>query len=53
MPNISTTVCLLLGMTAMRRVPAIINYTAGGEAMRAACLAAGVTSDRVEAALDD
>lgn len=42
MPNISTTVCLLLGMTAMRRTPAIINYTAGGEAMRAACIAAGV-----------
>ncbi|UCF75754.1 MAG: 1-acyl-sn-glycerol-3-phosphate acyltransferase, partial [Betaproteobacteria bacterium] len=43
MPNISTTVSLLLGMTAMRRVPAIVNYTAGGEAMRAACRAAGVT----------
>lgn len=42
MPNISTTVSLLLGMTAMRRVPAIVNYTAGGEAMRAACRAAGV-----------
>ena len=42
MPNISTTVCLLLGMTAMRRIPAIINYTAGGEAIRAACIAAGV-----------
>lgn len=42
MPNISTTVCLLLGMTAMRRIPAIINYTSGGEAMRAACVAAGV-----------
>jgi acyl-[acyl-carrier-protein]-phospholipid O-acyltransferase / long-chain-fatty-acid--[acyl-carrier-protein] ligase len=42
MPNISTTVCLLLGMTAVRRIPAIINYTAGGEAMRAACRAAGV-----------
>lgn len=43
MPNVSTTVCLLLGMSAMRRVPAIINYTAGPEAMRAACVAAGVT----------
>ncbi len=42
MPNVSTTVSLLLGMTAMRRTPAIINYTAGGEAMRAACRAAGV-----------
>lgn len=42
MPNVSTAVSLLLGMSAMRRVPAIINYTAGPEAMRAACVAAGV-----------
>jgi acyl-[acyl-carrier-protein]-phospholipid O-acyltransferase / long-chain-fatty-acid--[acyl-carrier-protein] ligase len=42
MPNVSTTVSLLLGMSAMRRVPAIINYTAGPEGMRAACVAAGV-----------
>jgi len=42
MPNVSAAVCLLLGMTAMRRVPAILNYTAGPEAIRAACVAAGV-----------
>jgi acyl-[acyl-carrier-protein]-phospholipid O-acyltransferase/long-chain-fatty-acid--[acyl-carrier-protein] ligase len=42
MPNVSTTVSLLLGMSAMGRVPAIINYTAGAEAIRAACVAAGV-----------
>ena len=42
MPNISTTVCLLLGLSAMRRVPAMINYTAGPAAMAAACVAAKV-----------
>lgn len=42
MPNVSTTVCLLFGMWAMRRVPAVLNYTAGPEAVRAACVAAGV-----------
>ncbi len=44
MPNLSTTVCLLLGLSAMRRVPAILNYTAGPEAMRGACVAAGITT---------
>ena len=42
MPNISTTICLILGLSAMRRVPAILNYTAGPEAMRDACVAAGI-----------
>ncbi|MCW5603311.1 MAG: 1-acyl-sn-glycerol-3-phosphate acyltransferase [Burkholderiales bacterium] len=42
MPNISTTVCLVFGLTAMRRTPAMLNYTAGAEAMRGACVAAGV-----------
>ncbi len=42
MPNISTTICLILGLSAMRRVPAILNYTTGPEAMRDACVAAGV-----------
>ncbi|MDB5809753.1 MAG: AMP-dependent synthetase and ligase [Betaproteobacteria bacterium] len=42
MPNISTTVSLLLGMGAAGRVPAMLNYTAGAEAIRSACVAAGV-----------
>jgi acyl-[acyl-carrier-protein]-phospholipid O-acyltransferase / long-chain-fatty-acid--[acyl-carrier-protein] ligase len=42
MPNISTTVSLLIGLTAMRRVPAMLNYTAGPEAMHGACTAAGI-----------
>ena len=40
MPNISTTVSLLLGLSAMRRVPAMLNYTAGSDAMHGACVAA-------------
>ncbi|MFD0928839.1 bifunctional acyl-ACP--phospholipid O-acyltransferase/long-chain-fatty-acid--ACP ligase [Methylophilus glucosoxydans] len=42
MPNITNTLALLLGMTAFRRVPAMLNYTAGAEGMRNACIAANV-----------
>jgi acyl-[acyl-carrier-protein]-phospholipid O-acyltransferase/long-chain-fatty-acid--[acyl-carrier-protein] ligase len=42
MPNISTTVSLLLGLSAMRRVPAMLNYSAGADAMQGACVAAGI-----------
>lgn len=44
MPNISTTACLLLGMGAAGRVPAMLNYTAGAEALRSACVAAGINT---------
>jgi acyl-[acyl-carrier-protein]-phospholipid O-acyltransferase/long-chain-fatty-acid--[acyl-carrier-protein] ligase len=37
MPNVSTTAALLFGMFAMRRIPAMLNYSAGLEAMGAAC----------------
>ncbi len=42
MPNISTTVSLLLGLSAMRRVPAMLNYTAGADSMHGACVATGI-----------
>lgn len=42
MPNMSTTVSLLLGLSAMRRVPAMLNYSAGSDAMQGACVAAGI-----------
>ena len=42
MPNIATTVALLLGLSAMRRVPALLNYTSGPDALRSACIAAGI-----------
>ncbi len=42
MPNVSATVSLLYGMFATRRVPAMLNYTAGSDAMQNACRSAGV-----------
>lgn len=42
MPNLSTTVALVLGLTAIRRSAAMLNYSAGPEAMHAACIAAGI-----------
>jgi acyl-[acyl-carrier-protein]-phospholipid O-acyltransferase / long-chain-fatty-acid--[acyl-carrier-protein] ligase len=42
MPNIAPTVAMLLGLGAMNRVPAMLNYTAGPDALRSACIAAGI-----------
>ncbi len=42
LPNLSTTVALVLGLTGARRVAAMLNYSAGPDAMNAACVAAGV-----------
>lgn len=42
MPNVAATVSLLYGMFAMRRVPAMLNYTAGPDALNSACRLAGV-----------
>lgn len=42
MPNASSTACLIFGMSAMQRVPAMLNYTAGTAGMQNACIAAGV-----------
>ncbi len=42
LPNVSTTAALLFGLIAARRVPAMLNYTAGADALRAACRVAGV-----------
>jgi len=36
MPNLATTVALLFGLSAMRRTPALLNYTAGPDALRSA-----------------
>ena len=40
MPNVGASLGLLLGMLAFRRVPAILNYTAGSEGMLSALRAA-------------
>jgi acyl-[acyl-carrier-protein]-phospholipid O-acyltransferase / long-chain-fatty-acid--[acyl-carrier-protein] ligase len=40
MPNLAPTVGLLIGLTAFRRVPAMLNFTAGVDGLQAACTAA-------------
>jgi acyl-[acyl-carrier-protein]-phospholipid O-acyltransferase/long-chain-fatty-acid--[acyl-carrier-protein] ligase len=42
MPSVSTTLSLVLGLTAHGRVAAMLNYSAGTETMQNACIAAGV-----------
>lgn len=42
LPNLVPTLGLVFGLTARRRVPAMLNYTAGTDAMQAACTAAEV-----------
>lgn len=42
LPNMVPTLALLLGLTAQDRVPAMLNYTAGADALQSACLAAQI-----------
>ncbi|WP_334107943.1 bifunctional acyl-ACP--phospholipid O-acyltransferase/long-chain-fatty-acid--ACP ligase [Methylobacillus sp.] len=42
MPNVTNTVCLIFGMSALGRIPAMLNYTAGASGMQNACIAAGI-----------
>ena len=42
LPNLVPTLGLIFGLTARRRVPAMLNYTAGAEAMQSACNAAEI-----------
>jgi acyl-[acyl-carrier-protein]-phospholipid O-acyltransferase/long-chain-fatty-acid--[acyl-carrier-protein] ligase len=42
LPNLAATLGVLLGLSAHNRVPAMLNYTAGAEALQAACKAAEV-----------
>ena len=42
MPNIINTLALILGMTAFKRIPAMLNYTSGADGMRNACVAANI-----------
>ncbi len=37
MPNMAATACLMIGASAFRRVPCMLNYTAGTEGMQNAC----------------
>lgn len=42
LPNGNATVCLIFGLSAQGRTPAMLNYTAGAEGMRSACRAAAI-----------
>ena len=42
LPNLVTTVCLIFGMSAFKRIPAMLNYTAGTQGMLDACAMAQV-----------
>lgn len=44
MPNITNTICLIFGMSAFARVPAMLNYTAGSAGIQNACTAASVST---------
>jgi acyl-[acyl-carrier-protein]-phospholipid O-acyltransferase/long-chain-fatty-acid--[acyl-carrier-protein] ligase len=44
LPNLAATLALLLGLSARGRVPAMLNYTAGAEGLRNACVAAKVST---------
>ncbi|MES2770705.1 MAG: bifunctional acyl-ACP--phospholipid O-acyltransferase/long-chain-fatty-acid--ACP ligase [Pseudomonadota bacterium] len=41
-PNAAPTLSLILALTAGKRIPAMLNYTAGAEGLRAACTAAKI-----------
>lgn len=42
MPNAAATLALLLGLSAAKRVPAMLNYTAGLDGLASACTAASI-----------
>jgi acyl-[acyl-carrier-protein]-phospholipid O-acyltransferase/long-chain-fatty-acid--[acyl-carrier-protein] ligase len=42
MPNVSVSLALVLGLSAMRRIPGMLNYTSSAESLLAACTAAGI-----------
>ena len=44
MPNAAPTLALILALTATKRVPALLNYTAGVDGLRAACTAAKISN---------
>lgn len=42
LPNVAATLSLILGLGALRRIPAMLNYTAGSDGLQAACTAAQI-----------
>ena len=44
MPNVTNTICLIFGLSAFGRIPAMLNYTAGSAGIQNACTAACVST---------
>lgn len=44
MPNLAATACLVVGLSANARVPCMLNYIAGVDAMRSACQTARIAT---------
>jgi acyl-[acyl-carrier-protein]-phospholipid O-acyltransferase/long-chain-fatty-acid--[acyl-carrier-protein] ligase len=42
MPNVPATLGLIFGLSSRGRIPAMLNYTAGADGVRSACIAAGI-----------
>jgi acyl-[acyl-carrier-protein]-phospholipid O-acyltransferase / long-chain-fatty-acid--[acyl-carrier-protein] ligase len=41
-PNVAPTLGLILALSAIKRIPAMLNYTAGADGLKAACIAAQI-----------
>lgn len=44
MPNVTNTICLVFGMSAFARVPAMLNYTTGSAGIQNACTVATINT---------
>jgi acyl-[acyl-carrier-protein]-phospholipid O-acyltransferase/long-chain-fatty-acid--[acyl-carrier-protein] ligase len=44
MPNVTNTICLIFGLSAFGRIPAMLNYTAGSAGIQNACTAACIST---------
>lgn len=42
LPNVTNTACIIFGMSAMQRIPAMLNYTAGSAGIQNACAVAKI-----------
>jgi acyl-[acyl-carrier-protein]-phospholipid O-acyltransferase/long-chain-fatty-acid--[acyl-carrier-protein] ligase len=42
LPNLAATLGLVVGMSAFKRIPAMLNYSAGTDGMQSACTVAGI-----------
>jgi acyl-[acyl-carrier-protein]-phospholipid O-acyltransferase/long-chain-fatty-acid--[acyl-carrier-protein] ligase len=44
MPNVTNTICLIFGLSAFARIPAMLNYTAGSAGINSACTTAKINT---------